>query len=217
MPAVLPQIRTKPARLLGPRTIITASLYGLSVLIPVFASMVVISVLQFGIQTFLIPLATIGLATFFLPLGFGNPYVCRLIRPLKPPHADDADIFVVQLTRNPRIRSGLMAIFEDADDIGYLNLAESALEFHGDSIQLSVPYGLIEKLRLRSAGWRAMFAYGAQTTFSVAGLTDAGDFMFAERSSWILPASRKNANRMYQRLVERIQGSDRQPVSDPHD
>ena len=211
MPASVPKIEVRPPTLLTPRAILGMSLYGLVLLVPVFISMAIVSVLQFGVATVLVPLATIAATTFLLPLGFGNPYVIRLVRSLRP--ASDAQVgYVVQLTRTPRNRSGLMAILEDADDIGCLIFAESALVFNGDSIRLTVPYDQIEDLKLKNAGWRAMFAYGAQTVFSVASLPEAGSFTFAERSSCLLPTSRRIAKRMYQRLWERTQKPIQAPV-----
>jgi len=194
------QLEVKPPTILTPRAIVTISLYGLILVVPVLVSMMVVSVLQFGALTFVVPLGTIALATFFLPLGFGNPYVTKLVRPLHPRSNGDLDFYVVQLTRNPRNRSGLLALLEDADDIGYLSFTDSVLVFNGDSIRLTVPFDHIEELKRQTTGWRALFAYGPQTTFSVAGLGEAGTFAFVERSSWVLPTSRRNASQMYQRL-----------------
>jgi hypothetical protein len=172
--------------------------------------MLIVSVLQFGLVTFVVPLGTIVAATFFLPLGFGNPHVTRLVRPLQPPSTENQDTYVVQLTRNPRQRSGLLAILEDADDVGVLSLTDSGLVFMGDSIRLTVPFDRVRGLRLRNVGWRALFAYGAQTGFSVAGLEKEGTFVFVERSSWLLPTSRKTARRMYQRLRQRVAMAEQQ-------
>jgi hypothetical protein len=169
---------------------------------------VIVSVLQFGILTFLLPLATILAATYFLPLGFGNPYLIWLLRKLPNRSAEKNDSFVVQLTRIPRQRTGLWSFLEDADDIGWLSFDESAVVFTGDAIQLEVPYELVEAPRQQTAGWRALFAYGSQTVFSIKGVPQAGTFLFAERGSFVLPTSRKIANRMYQKLLEKTERRD---------
>ncbi len=205
MPAAIPQLEVKPPTIFTTGVVLSMSLYGLILVIPVFISMMVVSVLHFGALTFLVPLATIAVTAFFLPVGFGNPYVARLVRPLRPQSAVHQNCYVVQLTRNPRNRSGLLALLEDADDIGCLCFTESALVFNGDSVRLTLPYDQIKDLRQRNAGWRALFAYGSQTAFSVASLPEAGSFLFAERSSCLLTTSRRNANVMYQRLCEKIQ------------
>jgi hypothetical protein len=204
-----PQFEAKTPTLLTPWAILKVSLYGMILVVPVVISMMVVSVLQFGLLTFLIPLATMAVATIWLPLGFGNPYIARLVRPLQPSANAQLEVQVVQLTRNPRHRSGLLALLEDADDVGCLTFTDSALDYNGDSFRLTAPYDRIRELKLQTAGWRALFVYGPQTTFSVAGLPEAGAFAFSERSSCLLPTSRKNAKRMYQLLHEKVQGSAR--------
>lgn len=206
-----PVFTVQPAKLFSPGAIIISSLYGLIVMFPVVVAILVVTVLQFGLWTFLVPLAVIGAATYFLPLGFGNPYVTRLVRPLRPPSVQSQDFFVVQFSTSPRIRSGPMALLEDADDIGVLVFSESTVEFYGDSVRLSVPFSEITDLRQRNAGFRALFAYGHQLAFQVPSLNGVA-FRFAERSSRVLPSSRKIANRMYQQLKARVIPAT-QPVS----
>jgi hypothetical protein len=181
--------------------------------VPVLVSILIISVLQFGWLTFLIPLAAIVLSVFLLPLGFGNPYVARLVRSLRHSSSQNCEAHLVQLTRHPRERRGLFAILEDADDVGFLRFTDSELMFYGDSVQLRVPYNQVRNLKQQNSGWRGLFAYGAQTSLAVSDLSDAGTFVFAERSSWILPTSRRNARRMYESLRTRIEESTRTP---PH-
>lgn len=205
-----PQLEVNPPTLLNARAVVVICLYGLILVVPVLVSMIFVSMVQFGVITFLVPLATIAVATFFLPLGFGNPHVTKLVRPLRPQSNPDHDVFVVQLTRNPRKRSGLLAVLEDADDFGFLSFTDSALVFNGDSIQLTVPFDKINELKPQTVGWRALFAYGPQIAFSVAGLAEEGTFAFAERSSWLLPTARKNARQMYQRLSHHLARSEQQ-------
>lgn len=182
-------------------------LWGLLLMGPVVFSFLAVSVMHLGVVTFALPLATIAVATFFLPFGFGNTYLGRRFRSARPSSAKPEDVFLVQLTRTPRHRSGLLALLEDADDIGFLSFTDSVLLFEGDSIQLSVPYDQIRDLALQNSGWRALFAYGPRTEFAIAGLAEAGRFSFAERSSWHLPGSRRNARLIYSRLSQRVPGS----------
>ena len=199
MPAA-PELEIKTPTLLTATAFSAITLWGLLLVLPVFLAMMVVSVLQFGLLTFLIPLAAIAVTLFFLPLGFGNWYVARLVRPLRPAANPEKDLFLVQLTRRPRIRTGLSAILDDADDIGFLVFDDSKVVFIGDSVRLSVPLDQIREVRLESSGWRALFAYGPRSSFSVGGLCEAGRFAFAERSSWHLAGSRGNARRIYERL-----------------
>jgi len=207
MAALVPQLETRRPTIFTTQALLSVSLYGLILAVPVLISMMVVSVVQFGMITFLVPCLTIAITLFFLPLGFGNPCIARLVRPLQPNPQVHQELYVVQLTRTPRSRSGLLAILEDADDIGFLNFADSILIFSGDSFHLSVPYDKIKDFKLRNAGWRALFLYGAPITFSVVNLPEEGSFTFVERSSCVLPTSRRTARKMYLHLRERIQAA----------
>jgi hypothetical protein len=198
-----PVFTVQPAKLFNSSAIVISSLYGFILMFPVVVAILGVTLLQLGFWTFLVPMAVIGAATYFLPLGFGNPHVTRLVRPLRPPSVQPQDVFVVQFSTSPRIRSGPMALLEDADDVGVLAFTDSTLEFYGDSVRLSVPFSEIKDLRQRNAGFRALFAYGHQLVFKVPSLNGAA-FRFAERSSRVLPSSRKIADRMYQQLKVKV-------------
>jgi hypothetical protein len=198
------RITITPPRTLTLSAVLVISAYGLVLFIPVLLAMMVVSVVPLGMGTLLIPLVAIAFATFFLPVGFGNPYVTRLIRSLDHGSVTEPGGFMVQLTLAPRVRSGLRALLEDADDVGWLRLTESGLLFQGDSIQLAVPYEEIRDLRTKNLGWRGLFVYGSPCTFAVRGLHEATCFKFAERSSWLLPSSRRNAARLYRGLAEKV-------------
>jgi hypothetical protein len=141
--------------------------------------------------TVLLPFLAVAITALFLPFGLGNSYIVRLVRPLKPATASDAKTFIVQLTLSPRIRSGLRALLEDADDVGYLSVSESELVFQGDSVKLSVPKDCIEAVRPRNIGMRGLFVYGRRIEVVISGLPNVASIQFAERSSWLLPASRR--------------------------
>jgi hypothetical protein len=193
-----------PPRSLTMGAVLVICAYGLLLMIPVVIVMMVVSVRPLGMDTWLIPLLVIGVTTFFLPVGFGNPYVARIIRSLNRDAAGEPASFMVQLTLVPRIRTGLRALLEDADDVGWLRLTESELVFQGDSITLSVPYEKIRDLKKENLGWRGLFLYGPPTAFAVSGLPETACFRFAERSSWLLPSSRQNAYRLYHFIAEKV-------------
>jgi hypothetical protein len=202
--APAPKLERKPPVLFTASAVLVSSGYGLVLMVPVIVSMLYVTVIQFSALTVLIPLATIAAATFFLPIGFGNPYISRLVRHLHPAPNGEEPAYIVQLTRSPRIRSGLLALLEDADDIGFLSYTESGMEFVGDSVQLSIPYESIRNLRQQNVGARALFAYGLQTVVSLEGFPEGGTFKFSERSSWILTTSRRNGRQVYQRLRVKV-------------
>lgn len=213
MSPTAPEFRTKPATLFTARAVITMCLWGLLLMVPVLAAILLVSVLRLGTLTFLVPLVTICAATFFLPFGFGNFYVARLARPLIP-HAEPPErFFLVQLTCQPRHRAGFLALLEDADDIGFLSLTETQVVFDGDSIRLAVPYEHVRRLELQNSGWRALFAYGPRTSFCVAGLPEGSRFTFAERSSWHLPGSRRNARQLFESVSRKVHTDSLSPGS----
>ena len=156
-----------------------------------------------GIFSLLIPLLVIVATLYFLPFGLGNAYVARLIRALKPGTGKDQEAFVVQLTLSPRIRSGLLAVIEDADDIGWLSFTASELLFHGDSVKLSIPFDQIKKVQRQNIGLRGLFVI-SRIELVIPELPKVKSLEFAERSSWVLPTSRKITKNLYQQLLEKI-------------
>jgi hypothetical protein len=199
-----PQFQVLPPRLLTFSTVLVISGYGLLLIIPVLLAILLVSLQHLSVLTFLLPICAAGLTTFFLPLGFGNPYVVKLARSLRPTTPTTPESFVAQITFSPRLRSGLRALLEDADDIGWVSFTESGLNFDGDSVQLHLPFEYIRELRTESIGWRGLFIYGPQTVVGISGLPNASALKLAERSSWLLPDSRKNAQRLQNSLAAKV-------------
>jgi hypothetical protein len=198
------KLEIRPALQFAFRAVLIVSAFGLLLVIPVLLSMLVLSSLHFGIWTALIPLIAISAATLLLPFGFGNTYVAKLARLLRPVDWNASDCFVVQVTLNPRIRSSFRALMEDADDIGSLKLGASELLFEGDSIRFSIPYGQVRNLRLQTIGLRGLFVYTC-LAMSVSDLAGITDIRIAERGSWLLPTSRKTTRELLYLLSERVQ------------
>ena len=190
-------------RLFTGRAVLIVCAFGLLLVIPVLLSMLVVSSLHFGIWTALVPLIAISAATFLLPFGFGNTYVAKLARLVKPADWKEAECFTVQITLTPRVRSGLRAVLEDADDVGSLNVGASELLFEGDSVRFSIPYGQLENVRLQTIGLRGLFVYPclAITVSGVAGITE---IRIAERAGWLLPISRKTTRELHCRFASRV-------------
>jgi hypothetical protein len=174
--------------------------YGALLVVPFLVSVLVVSVTKFGLVTVLIPLLVVAATAYFLPFGLGNTHITRLVQSLNPAAAQSGEGFIVQLTLSPRLRSGLRALLEDADDIGYLTFSGNALLFQGDSVKLSVPLDHIERVRPQNIGLRGLFVYGRRIKVVVSGLPQIESVEFAERSSWLLPTSRAITRRLHQRL-----------------
>jgi len=194
-------IEIQGPRLFNGRAVLIVCAFGLLLVIPVLLAMLIVSSFQFGIWTILVPLAAIGLATLLLPFGFGNTYVARMVRTLRPADWPEADSFIVQITLAPRICSGFRAVVEDADDVGWLNLGASGLGFVGDSVRFSIPYSSIRDLSSRTIGLRGLFVYPC-LTLSVSGLSGVQELRIAERSGWFLGKSRSNTRKLCDRLKQ---------------
>jgi hypothetical protein len=193
-------IEIAPPRLFTAGAVVTVSAYGILLAAPFFAAILVVSLIKFGILTVLIPLLAVAATAYFLPFGLGNAHVTRLVQSLNPAAGKSEDGFIVQLTLSPRIRSGLRAILDDADDIGYLSFTGTELLFQGDSVKLSVPFNYIEQVQPQNIGLRGLFVYGRRIRVRVSGLPERESFEFAERSSWLLPNSRAITRKLYERL-----------------
>jgi len=184
--------------------VLIVSGYGLLLVLPLFSSFLLVSLLRFSFLTAALPLAVVAVTAFFLPFGLGNTHVARLVRALNPSADSSGDGFVVQLTLSPRIRSGLRAILEDADDIGYLTFTSAGLVFQGDSVTVSLPYQRIEKVQSHNIGLRGLFVYGRRIKVVVSDWPEAEWLEFAERSSWFLPASKRITRQLYERLAAKL-------------
>ena len=180
--------------------VVTVSAYGILLAVPLLIAILVVSVINYGILTLLIPFLVVAATAYFLPFGLGNTHVTRLVQKLNPAAGKSEDGFIVQLTLSPRIRSGLRAILDDADDIGYLSFTGTELLFQGDSVKLSVPFDRIEQVRPQNIGLRGLFVYGRRIKVRVSGLSNIESFEFAERSSWLLPTSRAITRQLCERL-----------------
>ncbi len=177
---------------------------GLVLVLPVLASVLAMSLGRFAPWSLLLPLAAVAGTAYLLPLGLGNPCLTRMARALNPAAGTDPDIFIVQLTLSPRIRSKLWAEIEDADDIGCLTLTETELVFQGDSVKLSLPYGVMARVRSHNIGLRGLFVYGRRVVVEISGHPTVSALEFAERSSWVLPASRRTTRRLWERLSSKL-------------
>jgi hypothetical protein len=194
-----PQVVIGSPRFFTPLSVAIVCSYGVLLMLPVLASLLVVSVLRLGMQTLLIPLLTFAVVTLFLPFGFGNPYVARLARSLPRFPTKDQEPVLAQITLTPRIHCGFRAWIEDADDFGWLTLTDSGLEFNGDALKLFLPYSHLQQVRTESIGLRGLFLY-RRLTLVLHGVPNVNSLAFAERSSCLLSSSRKRTKQLFNRL-----------------
>jgi hypothetical protein len=171
---------------------------GVLLITPVMASLLAVTLIKLGMFTVLIPLLTIAVTAYFLPFGLGNPVVRNLVRSQKLDAGDDG--FIVQMTLSPRIRSGLRAVIEDADDLGCLSFTGSEMIFRGDSVWLRIPWSQISEVRPRNIGWRGRYLYGSRIIITVAGIPNVEAVTFSERSSLLLPTSKRITRKLRERI-----------------
>lgn len=185
----------------GALLVVTA--FGIFRAVPIILAILAVSMIKFGLLTLLIPLAALAATAIFIPFGLGNAYVAKLVRDMDPQAANDPNSFIVQLTLTPRIRTGVRAVFEDADDIGVLTCGASDLSFDGDSICLRVPLSQISMVRPHNPGLRGFYFYGRRIELTVTGLPNVQSLEVAERSSWLLPTSKRITKRLYEHLSKK--------------
>ena len=187
-------------------------------------SFLIVASLPLGLHTYLLPLATLALDTCFLPFGFGNSYVRRLISGLKPADAPPTT-WAVQLTFSPRSCSGPRALLDDADDFGFLCVRDSGLEYYGDSVRFTLPASQIATVRLAGGGLRGMFIPGTRIRLTLNGAVTGlqppspqspaqsaekpPELVFAERSTLLLPHSRRTTAALFQALSKTHAGAAR--------
>jgi hypothetical protein len=200
MPSDSVKIEITRPRLFTAGAVAAVNAYGMLMIMPIFSAIIAVSVIKLGVFTVLIPLLALATTVFLLPFGLGNTHVTRLVRSLNPGAGRKGDGVIVQLTVSPRLRSGLRALLEDADDIGYLTFGRNELCFQGDYVKLSIPWEDIHLVRPRNIGWRGLFVYGRRIKLEVSGSPEVESFEIAERSSWLLPDSRAITRKLYERL-----------------
>jgi len=176
---------------------------GIALALPVLVSVLVMSALPFGLMPALLPIAAIVFGAFFLPFGFGNRLVTRLVQEqsgAKP----DPNQFIVQATFAPRLRSGLRGLLEDADDVGLLSFSDSEFVFKGDSVTLRAPLRCLRSVKKRSLGLLGLYVYGGRVVAELEGLPGMKGVAFAERSSLIIPTSWKVTRALHARMQEAL-------------
>lgn len=198
---------TRP-RFFKRRAILILNAYSIFMLIPLIEIILVGPLILRHFQpviAFSVCLAGLGLALaiplFLWPFCMGNPYVQVLVHRLG--HLDENG-FIVQLTTQPRLRSGFWRVMEDADDIGYLKFGAGTLEFIGDSTVLSIPFAKIRNIRKENIGYRGAWICGSRIVIEVAEPAGNQFFEFFERSSLSVPESRRNSKELFECLSAQI-------------
>ncbi len=194
------KVELGPARFFTTWTVLAVNACGLLLAVPVLLAVLALSLVKFSFYSVLLPFAAIALTAWYLPFGLGNPYIRRLVRSFSPNAAAGHNGYIVQVTADPRIQSGLRALLEDADDIGFLSFTDDEVVFEGDSLRLSVPFDQIDKIQVQNIGMRGLFVY-RRIRVAISGTPGFQAFEFAERGSYLLPTARKTTRRLREQLM----------------
>jgi hypothetical protein len=197
-----PVLQFTRAKLFGAGAVLVINLYGFLLGLPVLLAVGWVSFNPLGMTTYALPMIAVAFTAVFLPFGFGNPHARRICRRFEPPFPRE-HARVVQLTTRPRPRSGLRALLEDADDIGYLHVTGEQLTFFGDSIHLEAPLEAVESVCLRNVGFRGLYIYAPKIVLTIRGV-DPATFEFADRSTIWLFRARRETRELFERLSESL-------------
>jgi hypothetical protein len=183
-------VEVRPPTLLRGAALLAIHAYGLVLIAPVGVAMLLMTLFPTGIWPVLFPLLALSFTALFLPFGLGNQHIRRLLL-RKFPDLDERHGFIVQATFSPRLHGGLRSILEDADDIGLLSFSHGGLAFEGDRVSLRIPWTELEVIESQNIGLRGLFVYGSALVVEPRSLRGFDCVEFAERSSYLLSASRR--------------------------
>jgi hypothetical protein len=200
MSSSVENVEVRSPKAFTPGAIVVIAACGVLLVTPVLIALMAVTLIRLSVLTFLIPAGVIAFTAYFLPVGLGNPVVRRLVRSLEADANGQQDGFIVQMTMSPRIRSGLRAVIEDADDLGYLSFTTSELVFQGDSVRLRIPWKLITEVRPQNIGWRGRYLYGSRIRITTTGVPNVESVSFSERSSLLLPTSKRVTKTLRERI-----------------
>jgi len=192
---------SKPRRF-GVFSILAKYAFSFLLAIPLLAAFLILSTVrnlgQFWILA--VPLLALAATVYFLP-SLGNAYVYWVLGPVRAQTSDNSrQTPIVQITLCPRIRTGFRALIEDADDVGYLTFTESELNFRGDSLQVIVPFERLGAVHGENVGLRGAYLSGGRIRLDISGRDDFEALEIAERTSLVLPASRRITRELFERI-----------------
>jgi len=213
MPANTPEMEIANPRFFTSRACWIINLFSLVLLIPLAMALALMALavtfvppVYAGLFSVFALMAALFCMIFVFPTGLANPYVKRLVES-HPEHAGNAsNSFISQLALSPRLYSGIRRFVEDADDVGGLQISESDFFFHGDSLELRVPFHCITQVEKRNVGWRGLWICGPRITVGFSGRPPNHTVEFCERSALTVVSHRRRTAKMLKVLSARIPG-----------
>jgi hypothetical protein len=195
-------IEISAPRQFGLLSILAKYAFSFLLLLPFLAALLLISFQNLGRASLVILFVTLAGTVCISPV-LGNLYVFWTVRGLRPAESQDSKPSIVQISFFPRIRKGLRALLEDADDVGYLSLSDSEIKFVGDSVRLTIPIARIKTIEGENVGIRGLYLTAGRITLRVSGLDGFEEIEIAERSSRLIFSSRRITRDLFTRIKSR--------------
>jgi len=209
-----PAIEISRPRRFGVLSILAKYAFSFLLAIPLVAAFLILSTVrnlgQFWILA--VPLLALAGTVYFLP-SLGNAYVYWVLRGVRAQTSDNSQRkSIVQITFDPRIRTGFRALIEDADDVGYVSFSETEFRFSGDSLQVTVPFERLKAVHGENVGLRGAYLSGGRIRLDISGLDDFDAIEIAERTSLVLPASRRITRELFEQIKARATSNTKSDV-----
>ena len=177
-----PRIELRPPTRFGLTALVIIWSFGLFLLLPVLLSLFAVSLIRLGPITLLLPASVLAATAFVIPFGQGNLFIRNQVHKFAREQLEE-ESFVVQLTLSPRVKRGLRALIEDADDFGRLTLRPDGLAFEGDAVTLWIPNHAIISVKGKNVGARGRYVSGGRILLETRGLEKFQGFEIADRSA----------------------------------
>jgi hypothetical protein len=150
--------RLREVLIINAIAIIPAALLGTAGVLSIFFLIFAFAFRQYLFLLFAAIALSISLfLLFFLPVVINaHAYVRSIVRRIRNGGLVGVST-VCQVSFAPRVHGGFRGFMEDADDVGRLYISNESLNFVGDHIQISLPFGLIKEVRVNNIGWRRLW------------------------------------------------------------
>lgn len=159
------------------------------------------SLLPLSIVTISLFITSVGL--YFTPTLISVNYYIRHITKLFVQNRSPND-YIFQLATIPRKCKGIRGFFEDADDVGILQLQDNGLSFTGDHTKVLLPYYKIKEIKRYNVGWRALWLGGKRIKIKLGDDCNYCGLEFSERQSSTIISSIKISDYVFGHLRTKI-------------
>lgn len=148
---------------------------------------------------------------YLTPGMSGNFYYPRIIRTFVKETSGRDPSMLAQMSLSPRLRKGLRAATDSADDVGLVELGPEAFLFKGDAVSMVIPYDRIGGISRHSVGPRGFWLVRCWIRLHTDAFEDYEHVDLADASSLIKPTLDAKTKWMIDELNKRIAGTGVEP------